>query len=60
MIGCEEECRQGSSLTALNIARAVVCLLFFDSAVVVEEDKGAFVLGVNVALSALVPRAQVA
>lgn len=46
--------------TALGITGAVVCLLFLDSAVVIDEDKGAFVLGVNVALSAFVSRTQVA
>lgn len=35
-------------------------LLFFDGAVVVNEDKGVFVLGVGVALGAFVARAQVA
>ena len=46
--------------TAISLFGLVVCLLFFDSAVVVHEYKGILILRVDVALSALVARAEVA
>ena len=50
------ELRQCGRHTIAAVLGLVARLLFLDSAVVVHEDEGAVVLGVGVALCALVPR----
>lgn len=51
-LGAEEE--GGEVIGAGGLGRVVLGLLFFDGAVVVDEDEGAVVLGVGVALGSRV------
>jgi phosphoglycerol transferase MdoB-like AlkP superfamily enzyme len=44
----------------IAICSFIISLLFLDSTVIVDKDKGAFVFGIDVTLGSLVTRAQVA